>query len=254
MSRERRLTRRERMAQEKAIPLPKIAPKPVPRLIPKNHRQAQAIEYLEEGRQVVFLTGSAGTGKSLIAAYHASKQYQAKQVRKIYLVRPAVSVGKSIGLLPGEIKEKLAPYFAQTVAHISKFLDQGVMAYALEKEHIEMKPVEYLRGMSFEDCIVIAEEVQNFTPEEMEMMLTRIGDNCTVIFTGDTKQHDLKGVSGLDSAIALIERMLRTHPEYMDGDDIDMLDDNIGVVKFQPTDVVRSGFTRALVKMYYHNS
>lgn len=254
MKQTKRLTRRERQMQEMEIPAPRITPKPVPRLEPKNARQKEALAYLEEGRPVVFLTGSAGTGKSLLAAYRASKQFSSKAVRKIYLVRPAVSVGKSIGLLPGEIEEKLAPYFAQTLAHLSKFLGAGPLEHALKSKDIEMKPVEYLRGMSFENCIVIGEEIQNFTAEELEMMLTRLGDNCQFIGTGDTKQHDLKGASGLDTTLELLDKVLQGHPEYMTNEDMDALDDGIGIVRFKPEDVLRSGMTRAFVKLYYHNT
>jgi phosphate starvation-inducible protein PhoH and related proteins len=228
-------------------------PQVVARLEPKNQNQKVALSYLNADTPIVFLTGSAGTGKSMLAAYRAATQIKAKRVRKVFLVRPAVSVGKSVGMLPGDIKEKLAPYFAQTMAHLEKFLGKGPMTYCLNHDQIEMKPVEYLRGMSFEDCIVIAEEVQNFTTEEMEMMLTRLGENCQIIFTGDTKQHDLKGISGLDSTIKLLDRMLQTHPEYMTEEDMDELDEGIGIVRFKPEDVVRRGLTKAFVKMYYNN-
>lgn len=222
-------------------------------LQPKTQNQRTAVQCLTEGYPVVILVGSAGTGKSMLAAWRASVLLQSKKIDKLYLVRPAVAVGKSIGLLPGEIKDKLAPYFAQTIAHLERFLGKGYVAYAIEKGVIEMKPVEYLRGMSFEDCTVICEEVQNFTSEEMEMMLTRLGENCTMIFTGDTKQHDLRGKSGLQSTIDLIERMLQGHPEYMSDTDLDELDDGVAIVHFSPEDVVRSGLTKAFVKMYYHN-
>lgn len=228
-----------------------VRPRTVQKFEPKNQRQKTALSYLVSGKPVVFLTGSAGTGKSMLATHRAATLLTSKKINKVYLVRPAVSVGKSIGLLPGEIKEKLAPYFAQTVVHLRKFLGSH-LDYCLEKDVIEMKPVEYLRGMSFEDCVVICEEVQNFTSEEMEMVLTRLGENCTIIFTGDTKQHDLKGSSGLDLTISLINKTLQTHPEYMAHEDMDRLDDDIGVVQFLPEDVVRSGLTRAFVKMYYH--
>ena len=232
-----------------------VEPKDIPltRLEAKNQNQKTALYYLNRGTPIVFLTGSAGTGKSLLAAFRAATLLKKKEIQKVYLVRPAVSVGKSVGLLPGDIKEKLAPYFAQTMAHLQKFLGQGMMTYCLNHEKIEMKPVEYLRGMSFENCMVIAEEVQNFTNEEMEMMLTRLGENCQIVFTGDTKQHDLKGVSGLDSTIKLLDKMLQTHPEYMTQEDMAELDEGIGIVRFKPEDVVRRGLTKAFVKMYFHN-
>lgn len=234
-----------------------IAPAPmgtaVPKLEPKNNNQRKALGLLTDDVPIVFLTGSAGTGKSMLAAYRVAQQLRSKRIKKVFLVRPAVSVGKSVGLLPGDIKEKLAPYFAQTMSHLEKFLGVGYAKYCLEKEVIEMKPVEYLRGMSFENCIVILEESQNFTHAEMEMMLTRLGVNCQLIFTGDEKQNDLHKNSGLMTTVQLVEKMLQTHPEYLGADDIDELDAGFGVVRFSPEDVVRSGLTRALVKMYHHN-
>lgn len=260
--RHERLTRREKILQERDVRRSQIPvnsdPRPISQRVPhleaKTQNQRTAIEYLVDGYPVVFLTGSAGTGKSMLAAWRAAVLLQSKKIDKLFLVRPAVAVGKSIGLLPGEIEEKLGPYFAQTIAHLERFLGKAYVAYALEKKIIEMKPVEYLRGMSFEDCMVICEEVQNFTAEEMEMMLTRIGDGCTMVFTGDTKQHDLKGKSGLVSAIELIDKMLQNHPEYMTDEELDDLDDGIAIVRFTPDDVVRSGLTKALVKMFYHNT
>lgn len=260
----RRQTRREKID---ATPDPRFirpqeyasndAPAPtataVPKLEPKNNNQRKAIGLLTDGVPIIFLTGSAGTGKSMLAAYRVAQQLRSKRIKKVFLVRPAVSVGKSVGLLPGDIKEKLAPYFAQTMSHLEKFLGAGYAKYCLEKEVIEMKPVEYLRGMSFEDCIVILEESQNFTESEMEMCLTRLGENCQLIFTGDEKQNDLSNSSGLMVTVGLIEKMLQTHPNYLSSDEIDELDAGFGVVRFSPDDVVRSGLTRALVKMYYSN-
>jgi phosphate starvation-inducible PhoH-like protein len=226
---------------------------PVPKLEPKTQNQKTALAHLNLNTPIVFLTGSAGTGKSMLAAYRAACLLKQKKIDKVYLVRPAVCVGKSVGMLPGDIKEKLAPYFAQTMAHLSKFLGAGFLRYCVEKEQIEMKPVEYLRGMSFENCLVIAEEVQNFTAEEMEMMLTRLGENCTIIFTGDQKQHDLRGESGLEQTITLLKRIAATAPVYMSHEDMDELDAGVAIVQFKPEDVVRSGLTRAFVKMYYNN-
>lgn len=226
-------------------------------LIPKfeaaNSNQKIALGMLREGRNVIFLTGSAGTGKSMIAAYHAACMLKQKQVEKVYLVRPAVTVGKSVGLLPGDIVEKMTPLFAQTLAHLDKFMGHGYLSWCLEKGAIEMKPAEYLRGMSFEACVVICEESQNFTREEFEMMLTRLGDNCTLIFTGDEKQHDLRGASGLEQTLALISKMQTTIPCYMTREDVDNLDERVGIVRFTPDDVVRSGITKTFVNIYYNN-
>lgn len=226
-----------------------------PKLVPKNDRQRDAMDALRDMVPVVFLVGSAGSGKSLLAAEHIADWLRARggQDRKVYLVRPAVGVGASIGLLPGTVEEKMGPYFAQTVEHIGKFMKPGDMQYLLEKKMIEMQPVEFLRGRSFENCIVLLDEVQNFTHEEFEMLLTRLGENCQMIFTGDQKQSDLKRASGLNDTIDLLNRMIDTQPDYLDDADLDALDDGFAVVQFTPEDVVRSGFTKAVVRMYHHN-
>lgn len=255
ITRERRPSREDKIRSDKGRPVSKFEeanPRTI-RLEPKNSNQRRAIELLDGGVPVVFLMGSAGTGKSFLAAYRVAKLLNSKSVSKIFLIRPAVGVGKSIGLLPGEIEEKMAPYFAQTIAHLETFLGKGAVANYLDNKAIEMKPAEYMRGMSFENCVALVEEGQNFTHEEFEMVLTRIGENCQLIVTGDTKQNDLKVKSGMDTTIDLVNQMLQTHPEYMKHDDLDALDESIGVVRFQPNDVVRSGLTRALVKMYFNN-
>lgn len=253
MKQPKRMTRRERQMQELAIPAPRITPRPVPRLEPKNPRQREALAYLQEGRPVVFLTGSAGTGKTLLAAYRAASQFTTKAVRKIYLVRPAVAVGKTIGLLPGELEDKMTPFLAQMLEHLKKFMGAGPLEHAIKAGDIEMKPVEYMRGMSFEDCIVLLDEAQNLTSEEMLMILTRVGQNCQLVITGDSRQNDLKTESGIISSVRMIERLLQTHPQWLDKEDIDALDGSVGVVNFLPEDVVRSGFTKAIVKAMYYS-
>lgn len=220
----------------------------------KNPNQRTALRLLNEGKAIIFLTGSAGTGKSLLACSRAANLLRSKRIEKIYLCRPAVGVGKSVGLLPGEIKDKLGPYFKQTIIHLERFLGKGYTKYCLDKEIIEMQPAEYLRGMSLENCFVLVEEAQNFDHEDMECAITRLGENCQMVFTGDTKQNDLKVQSGLKTTVELIEHTLQTHPNFMDREDMDALDDDIGIVKFQPADVVRHGLTRAFVKLYYHTS
>ena len=227
----------------------------LPKLEAKTQNQKIALSMFRENRSVVFLRGSAGTGKSMLAAYRAACQLTQKNIDKVFLIRPAVAVGKSVGLLPGDLDEKLLPYFAQTLSHLEKFMGHGYLNYCLEKKVIEMQPVEYLRGRSFENCIVICEESQNLTKQEFEMVLTRLGDNCYIIFTGDEKQHDLKDNSGMNSTISLIERMQNSifNREYLSETDRNELASNVGIVNFTTEDVLRSGLTKAFVKMYYNN-
>lgn len=223
-----------------------------PKLEAANPRQKQFLAYLREGRQVVIAQGSAGTGKSYIAAYHAAEQLRNKKIDKILLVRANVAVGKSLGMLPGTLKEKLTPFFAQTLSHLKKFMGNH-LNYCLEKDVVEMQSIEHIRGLSVEHTLVIIEEAQNLTADELEMILSRIGEGSQFVFTGDQKQNDLKGASGLIKTISMISSAIADQPEYLADEDLDCLEDSIGVVTFSPDDVVRSGLCRAFVKMYYHN-
>lgn len=224
----------------------------IPKFTPANANQKMAVAMLREGRSVVVLRGSAGTGKSMIAAWWAATQMKEKASDKIWLLRPAVPTGNTIGLLKGSEEEKLLPYFIQTITHLENFMGSGFLHYCLEKKKVEMKAIEYLRGYSFENCVVLVEESQNFTRDDMEMVLTRLGKNSTLILTGDEKQHDLKGTSGLEQTVQLIESVLQDEPDYLLDEDLEEIDSKFGVVTFTPEDVMRSGLTRAFVKMYYN--
>jgi len=220
---------------------------------PANPRQKKLVELIRSGTKVSFALGSAGTGKSYVAAYQAAEQMRLKKIDKIYLVRANVSAGKSLGMLPGTLEEKLLPFFKQTLGHLATFMGKGFLGYCMNNKNVEMLSIEHMRGMSIENAFVIVEESQNLTADDLEMLLSRIGEGSQWVFTGDQKQNDLKGASGLVKTINLIERMLETEPEYLDDDDLNCIDRNVGIVTFTPEDVVRSGLCRAFVKMYYHN-
>lgn len=241
------------VAKEKFQPEVAMTQQAIPRLEAKTQNQRTALAMFREGKSVIFLSGSAGTGKSMLGAYHLSTLLKQKKIEKIYLIRPAVAVGKSIGLIPGDESMKMLPYFRQTLAHFEKFLGKGYLNYCLEKEIVQMFPAEYLRGMSMDGVGCLTEESQNFTKEEFEMCLTRLGENSYAVYTGDFKQHDLRGQSGLEQTLALIRNMQETEPDYLLDEDLEQLNKNIGVVQFEPEDVVRSGLTRAFVKIYYNN-
>jgi phosphate starvation-inducible PhoH-like protein len=253
--RHERLSRRQKQVEEVLPPesLPIPTQTRVIKFEPANPRQKTLLAMLREGRAAVFAQGSAGSGKSMIAAYRAAELLRDKKIEKIYLVRANVSTGKSLGSLPGTIEEKLLPHFKQTLAHLAKFMGQGFLTYCLNNKVVEMQPVEYIRGLSIENAFVIVEECQNLMASDLEAILTRIGDNSQFCFTGDQKQNDLKGNSGLLSTINLIERMLEEQPDYMSDEDLSCMLNNVGVVTFLPSDVVRSGICKAFVTMYYHN-
>lgn len=226
--------------------------KAVPKFVPATPNQQRMLGYLQEGRKAVWGIGASGAGKSIVAAYHGAMLLKQKKVEKILLVRPVVHVGNSIGMLKGSLEEKLAPWFAQTVAHLEKFLGKGYTHYCLEKGIISYCAVEFLRGYSFESTYVICEESQGFTESEYEMMLTRIGNDSQVCFTGDERQSAARDKSGLTNLMQMIENVKTTQPDYLDEADLDVFFNDIGIVRYTVDDIQRSGLVKAFCKVYYH--
>jgi phosphate starvation-inducible PhoH-like protein len=144
-----------------------------------------------------------------------------------------VEAGERIGFLPGTKEEKFEPYFRPYKEVLSRRLGSGFLDYALKHGVIEAAPLNFIRGWTFDDCAVVLDEAQNCTPGEMKLFLTRIGENCKIIVTGDPTQQDIAGHSGLMDAVD------RCH-----------LLPSVGVVYFTRADVVRSGLVQQIVEAY----
>jgi len=220
---------------------------------PIGDAQKLGAKYLEEGRKIVCLQGPSGGGKSILAAWYAANQLKDKEIHKLYLVRPYESCGRTIGAVPGTEKEKLSVIFTSILEHLSKFLGKAQMAYMLEKNVIEFKSVEWLRGFSFEDgVLVICEESQGFDTDLMQMLTTRVGDGAQLCLTGDERQKDIRKTTGLSYLNKMLESLKTNPPAYLDSEDIDQLTNNIGFVNFTFEDSGRrSKLTKALVKLFY---
>ena len=225
---------------------------PVPKFVPATSNQRRQLQFLQEGRSAVWAIGAPGSGKSMVAAFHAACLLKQKKIEKILLIRPVVYVGNSIGMLSGSAEEKLSVWFKQTVNHLEKFLGKGFTNYCLDKGIIEYQAVEHLRGHSFEDVYVICEESQGLTFQEYEMLLTRIGKGGQVCFTGDERQAATKDNSGLTKLMKMIDNVKEDEPEYLDGDDMRVIHNDLGIVRYTLDDIQRSGVVKALSKVYYH--
>ena len=219
---------------------------------PRTDNQKRFLRYMREGRKLVWGIGVQGSGKSMCAAYYAAEMLKERKIEKIYLVRPNVSCGKSHGAVPGSLKEKLLVLFGQTLNHFEKFLGKGFLNYCVERETIELVSIEYLRGYSFENCVVILEECQGLTDEQYEMVLGRVGKGAQLISTGDERQASELERSGLRQTIDMLEDALDTSPSYLDEKDMNELYSNIGIVEFTFDDVQRSDIVKALAKLYYY--
>jgi len=219
---------------------------------PRSDNQKRFLRYMREGRKLIWGIGAVGAGKSIVAAYHAAQMLKERKTEKVFLLRPNVSCGKSHGAVPGDLHAKLLILFGQTICHLEKFLGKGFTKYCLDKKIIELASIEYLRGYSFENCVVILEECQGLTEDQYEMVLTRVGQNACLISTGDERQAHISEQSGLRKTITMLENAVREQPEYLDQQDLSELYNNVGVVEFTFDDIQRDDITRALAKLYYH--
>jgi len=160
-------------------------------IIPRNFKQDDLLAALEDQNiNIVFTTGPAGTGKTLISTLYAIREFKNNNIDKIIITRPAVSVDEQHGFLPGTLVEKMAPWTRPIFDVFEEYYHPKEVEYLLENNKVEVAPLAYMRGRTFKNSIIIADEMQNATQEQMKMLLTRIGDGSKLIVTGDLAQHD----------------------------------------------------------------
>jgi len=180
---------------------------------PSGRQQLKALnpeqaEYLNliKSEEMVFATGRAGTGKTYVPVAYAADELISRRLKKLILARPAVDAGENLGYLPGDLDQKLAPWVLPFMDVLEERLGRGNLAELLMKEAISVETFQHMRGRTFNDALIILDEAQNTTPEQMQLFLTRIGRNSKVIVTGDLKQTDLRKGNGLAHALKLNER------------------------------------------------
>lgn len=232
------------MARRKVVNQVEEAPKVIPIrhlrknrknvIQPSNASQYRFLEAIKENT-IVFNIGPAGSGKTTIAASWAFESVLDKTFRKMILTRPAVDAcGEKIGFLPGGIEDKMLP-FMQPIYDV--LFEYGVtrkdIEHLIEEEYIEICPLAFMRGRSIRNAVVIAEEAQNMTSAQMEMLLTRMGEGSKLIVTGDTSQRDLRSADGIEQAVELFKDV-----------------SGIEFIHFPKSDILRSALTEMIVSKY----
>ena len=161
-------------------------------LIPKSLNQETYIDLLTDPQKlIIFATGPAGTGKTMLAVMAAIQAYQRGDCNKIVITRPAVGVDdEQHGFLPGDINAKMAPWTRPIMDVFADYYRQTEITRMLDESIIEVSPLAYMRGRTFKHSWIIADEMQNATPSQMKMLLTRLGEGSKMIVTGDTRQAD----------------------------------------------------------------
>lgn len=161
-------------------------------LIPRSLKQEEYVNYLlDPAKTVIFATGPAGTGKTMLAVLAAIKAYKEGTIEKIIVTRPAVGVDdEKHGFLPGTLNEKMEPWTRPIFDVIKEYYSPKEVALMLEEETIEISPLAYMRGRNLKKAFIIADEMQNSSANQLLMLLTRISDGSRLVVTGDLDQVD----------------------------------------------------------------
>ena len=169
-------------------------------IVPRTRNQERLVLALQDADQHIVITaGPAGTGKTYLAMLAAVKAFRAGDVDRIVLTRPAVGVeGEEHGFLPGDLNQKMDPWVRPLTDILREYYRQQDIAAMLEEQTIEIAPLGFMRGRTFKSAYIIADEMQNATPNQCKMLMTRIGENSKIVITGDIEQADrIKGNNGL---------------------------------------------------------
>ncbi len=207
-------------------------------LIPKSLNQETYIDLLQNPqRLIVYATGPAGTGKTMLAVLAALKAFRAGECSKIVITRPAVGVDdEQHGFLPGTLNQKMEPWTRPIFDIIEEYYKPQEVLRLLEEKYIEIAPLAFMRGRTFKQSWIIADEMQNATPSQMKMLLTRLGENSKMVITGDTQQADRRAKdNGLLDFQSLIKNF---DSQYIAG------------VKFAVKDVRRHPAVAEVLKLY----
>jgi len=199
---------------------------------PKTQGQQRYVESIRHNT-ITFGLGPAGTGKTYLAMAMAVAAYKRREVGRIVLARPVVEAGESLGFLPGTLEEKLDPYVRPLYDALFDMLDIEKGNALIEQGVIEIAPLAFMRGRTFNDAFVILDEAQNTRPEQMKMFLTRLGFGSKFVVTGDSSQRDLGGLSGVESARRILEGI-----------------DDIAFIDLGRADVVRHSLVGRIVDAY----
>lgn len=194
-------------------------------IVPRNENQEAYLELLmDDTLSIVIATGPAGTGKTLLAMQAAIKALKERRIDKIVVTRPAVGVeDEKHGFLPGSLTQKMEPWTKPLFDVLHEYYSPRETAQMIIDEVIEICPLAFMRGRTFKNSFIIADEMQNATPNQMKMLLTRIGDGARILVTGDVKQTDRKiGDNGLLDFAKLLDQF--RNAEHVSGIEFTMSD------------------------------
>ena len=205
-------------------------------ILPRNRNQeSYVLSLLDPSKDIVFGIGPAGTGKTLLAVQVAVKLFKQGDIDKIIVTRPAVSVDEDLGFLPGTLEEKMAPWTRPIFDVLKEYFNAAEITGMIQEGIIEISPLAYMRGRTFKNSFILADEMQNATPNQMKMLLTRLGEGSMMAVTGDLNQADRLKDNGLINFTELLEN---SNQSCLD------------IVQFDQGDIERHAAVKAVLQVY----
>jgi phosphate starvation-inducible PhoH-like protein len=210
---------------------------------PKSDNQKKYVEYLNKPEvDLIFVLGPAGTGKTLFACIRAIQLLKSGDIKKVVITRPAVSVDEDIGFLPGNIAKKMDPFTRPIFDIFQEFYTKTEVDNMISQNIIEISPLAYMRGRTFKNAFIIADEMQNSTPNQMMMLTTRLGTGSKMVVTGDLKQTDKPTENGLMD-------FLEKYKKYSKANSFS----NIQLVELDKKDIERSKIVQSVIDIYEYD-
>ena len=185
---------------------------------PKTPGQCTYLRALQTVKPITIATGPAGSGKTILACQEASIHLAHRRYDRIICTRPVVAADEDLGYLPGDMGSKMEPWAIPMLEFIEKYLTHNQV-----QSRVHIEPLGFMRGRTFDNTFVIADEMQNSTPNQMKMLLTRLGENSKMVVLGDLQQSDLQVRNGLEDIIDRIDCVEMDHVEYVDMSEDDVL-------------------------------
>lgn len=210
-----------------------------------THNQELYLESLSN-KKVTIAHGPAGTGKTMLACAHAIQELNSGMYRKVIITRPAVALDEEHGYLPGDLNRKMLPWMIPIYDNFMMFTTKNNLDYHIDSGKIEIAPLSFIRGRTFHNTIVIADEMQNSTKNQMKTLLTRIGTESCMIVTGDLQQCDLD-VGETNGLLDFIERF----KNYTVNKKTD--DEFISIIELDTNDIQRSDTVKHILDIYDHD-